>query len=272
MNLVRELDRILRGEATRIENLRDGEIRIPVVGICTAIFILGFVYGFCMSFFSIVNRDGFEWPMLVAPVVKVPLLFMLTLLVTFPSLYVFNALVGSRLSLLSLFRLIIASLAVMLMVLASFGPITSFFSFSTESYSFMILLNVVLFAIAGILGLMFLLQTLHRLTVAPIVEELRRTAPPPATDTSETPSDEGIPMAPPQREPSSIDALPSHPMSSKVKAVVRIWIVIFGFVGAQMAWLMRPFVGAPGMEFTWFRPRGGNFFEAVWNNLVHFLN
>ena len=41
-----------------------------------------------------------------------PALFFLTLVVTFPSLYVFNALVGSRLNLLALFRLLVAALAV----------------------------------------------------------------------------------------------------------------------------------------------------------------
>jgi hypothetical protein len=40
---------------------------------------------------------------------KVPLLFGLTLLVTFPSLYVFNALVGSQLTLSSVLRLIVAA-------------------------------------------------------------------------------------------------------------------------------------------------------------------
>jgi hypothetical protein len=30
-----------------------------------------------------------------------------------------------------------------------------------------------------------------------------------------------------------------------------------------MAWVLRPFVGNPNQPFTWFRPRRGNFFEAV---------
>jgi hypothetical protein len=27
--------------------------------------------------------------------------------------------------------------------------------------------------------------------------------------------------------------------------------------------VLRPFIGAPGYEFAWFRPREGSFFEAV---------
>ena len=57
-----------------------------------------------------------------------------------------------------------ASLAVNLAVLASLGPIVMFFSLSTKSYAFIQLLNVVMFSVAGVLGLIFLLQTLHRLT------------------------------------------------------------------------------------------------------------
>ena len=103
---------------------------------------------------------------LLATTIKVPALFYLTLLVTFPSLYVFNALVGSRLTLVSVLQLLVASLAVNLAVLASLGPIVLFFSLSTKSYAFIQLLNVVMFSVAGVLGLIFLLQTLHRLTSA----------------------------------------------------------------------------------------------------------
>jgi len=59
-----------------------------------------------------------------------------------PSLYVFNALVGSRLTMLSVLRLLTISLAVMLTVLASLGPIVAFFSASTTNYHFMLILNV----------------------------------------------------------------------------------------------------------------------------------
>ena len=96
---------------------------------------------------------------------KVPALFFLTLGVTFPSLYVFNALVGSRLLMTSALRLLLAALAVTVTVLASIGPIVAFFSVSTTSYPFILLLNVVVFAVAGLLGMSFLLQTLHRLSL-----------------------------------------------------------------------------------------------------------
>ena len=94
---------------------------------------MGFAWG--RSRCSVSGPNAWQ---LVASMAKVPLLFYLTLLVTLPSLYVFNALVGSRLSLGTVIRLLVASLGVMVTVLASLGPIVAFFSVSTTSYPFMV--------------------------------------------------------------------------------------------------------------------------------------
>lgn len=250
---VRELDRILRGEATRLEDLDRGTIRIPPAGISFMIILLGMIYGLCMGAFTLMNRDPVEWRQILAATVKVPALFLLTLVVTFPSLYVFNALVGSRLRLAAVLPLIITSMAVTLAVLASFGPITAFFSMTTESYSFIVLFNVVIFSVAGCLGLLFLLQTLHRLVVSTTLTE-------PATPEGE----EGA--------PSPIEPVQGHVLGSHVKSVFRIWILVFGVVGAQMAWVLRPFIGSPLMPFSWLRPRESSFFESVWRHLVHLFS
>ena len=160
-----ELDRILRGEATRPADIQLADIRIPILGISAVIGILAILYGFCMGVFALVHgvesgTFGRALRQTFASMTKVPLLFMLTLLVTFPSLYVFNALVGSQLRIFSVLKLLIASLAVNLAVLASMGPILAFFSVSTPNYPFIVLLNVLIFSIAGVLGLSFLVQTL----------------------------------------------------------------------------------------------------------------
>lgn len=46
-------------------------------------------------------------------------------------------------------------------------------------------------------------------------------------------------------------------------SIFRIWVLIYDLVGAQMGWLLRPFIGDPSLPFQWFRPRSGNFFLAV---------
>lgn len=53
-----------------------------------------------------------------------------------------------------------------------------------------------------------------------------------------------------------------------------VWIVIYQFVGAQMAWLLKPWVGHTGTDDR-FLPLAenmqGNFYEAVFNVLVNLL-
>lgn len=264
---IRALDRILRGEATRLSALEQGKVDVPLFGLCVVIVVLGVMYGAFMGTFALFREDGPVYQQLVASMVKVPALFFLTLLVTFPSLYVFNALVGSRLGVMAVLRLLIASLGVDLAVLWSLGFIVAFFSVSTTSYLFMVLLNVVVYSVAGILGLSFLLQTLHRLTVAQQRDERqpRPALPPDATAAGE--QLEAI-VAEAVEEPGALDRLDQSPASAPVKVVFRCWVVVFGLVGAQMGWVLRPFIGNPAQPFEWFRPRDSNFLQAVWNSIV----
>ena len=97
--------------------------------------------------------------------VKVPLLFYLTLLVTLPSLYVFNALVGSRLD-AGHGRSTAGG------VVGGHGHGTGFAGPDRRvllgehhSYPFMSCSTSSSLRYAGSLGLLFLLQTLHRLSV-----------------------------------------------------------------------------------------------------------
>lgn len=55
--------------------------------------------------------------------------------------------------------------------------------------------------------------------------------------------------------------------------LLRIWLIIYMFVGIQMAWTLRPFIGAPGSPVQFFREEGwGNAYvnigRMVWETLV----
>ena len=179
------MDRILRGEATRLGVLREESLKIPLGGLLLVILLMAVLYGVCMGFFAGFREGGPFFMQWFAGIVKVPALFFLTLAVTFPSLYVFNALVGSRLSFVAVFQLLVASLAVNVAVLASLGPIVAFFSVSTTSYPFILLLNVLVFVVSGVLGFAFMLQTLYRLSAA-------RHAPLPPSPQPDAPQDEHL--------------------------------------------------------------------------------
>jgi hypothetical protein len=270
---IKSLDRILRGEATRLPMLREGKLDVPVVGLSLIIAMLGILYGLCMGLFAVTPGGSGHAMQLPATMLKVPALFLLTLLVTFPSLYVFNALVGSRLFILNVLRLLIASLAMMLAVLSSIGPIVAFFSFTSTSYPFMILLNVTVYAISGLLGLAFLLQTLHRMTIAEgaTLETRSRRQKSVPQDLAEAvaiaqAAHAENPDSVPERSPLDLSA--DHVLAPHGRTAFRIWVVVFGLVGSQMAWVLRPFIGNPDQPFSWFRHPDSNFFQAVFHNAV----
>jgi hypothetical protein len=45
--------------------------------------------------------------------------------------------------------------------------------------------------------------------------------------------------------------------------IMKVWAVLFAFVGVQMAWNLQPFVGDRGKPFQVFRHYEGNFYTAV---------
>ncbi|MGH7214116.1 MAG: hypothetical protein ACREIT_05075 [Tepidisphaeraceae bacterium] len=91
-NSLQALDRILRDEATRVSALQRGTIDIPAAGLVIGLFFLAAaLYGLCMGCYALTSGHGGGAMQMAASMLKVPALFFLTLLVTFPSLYVFNA-------------------------------------------------------------------------------------------------------------------------------------------------------------------------------------
>jgi hypothetical protein len=243
---ITHLDRLLRGQTTDPQTLMNRGIDVPVVGLTMLATGLASLYGLCMGLFAVTGGGSGHAIQILASAVKVPLLFLVTLLVTLPSLYVFNAMVGSRLGLTSVVKLLIGAMAVTVAVLSSLGPIVAFFAVSGSSYPFMLLLNVAVFALSGALGMSFLLRTLKRLSAL----------------------DPCVASPGPDEQAPLVDASTDQ----NVTLVFRIWLLLFGFVGAQTGWILRPFIGSPGKEFTWLRPRGGSFFDAVWRSLMQLLD
>jgi hypothetical protein len=228
---LKSLDALLRGEHTRKDDLQEGRVGLQARRLVLLGLLLGALYGAGMGLYAAVGgRDG-GWRHMASAAVKLPLLFLLTLLVTFPSLYVFSALANSRLRLRETLRLLVAAITVMLGVLASFAPVTAFFTLSTDSYRFLLFLNVVFCSLAGLVGLGFLLRAVK--LVFPDEKASR---------------DEG----------------------GRARRIFRVWLALFAAVGAQMAWILKPFVGNPHLTFEWIRPsRAMNVFEFVLRSLTN---
>ncbi|UCC89445.1 MAG: hypothetical protein JSV81_09080 [Anaerolineales bacterium] len=153
--------------------------------------------------------------------VKLPVLFLATLIVCSPTLYFFNVLFGSNQSLSQNIALILTAITVTSVLLLSFAPITLFFLLTTSHYQFFKLLNVAVFSIAGSMGVLFLSQGMRIVSAS------------------------------------------GHEGSKARRRVLRLWILVYAFVGSQMAWTLRPFIGAPSMRFELFRNLGGNFYTNI---------
>jgi hypothetical protein len=166
--------------------------------------------------------------------VKLPLLFLATLIVCSPTLYFFNVLFGSNQSLTQNVVLIMTAITVTSVLLLSFSPIVLFFLLTTSHYQFFKLLNVAVFSVAGAMGVAFLSQGMRVVSTATRREQ---------TDTG----------------------------ARSRRWVLRFWVLVYGFVGSQMAWTLRPFVGAPSMQFELFRQLGGNFYANVLGSIAEIL-
>ena len=108
----KQLDDLLRGRKTGPEILADGRIELPLSGFVPMAILLGATYGFFMGWYAFLTREPAIYMPLLASAIKLPALFLVTLIVTFPSLYVFNALVGCRLSFGATLRLLVGAIVV----------------------------------------------------------------------------------------------------------------------------------------------------------------
>jgi hypothetical protein len=55
------------------------------------------------------------------------------------------------------------------------------------------------------------------------------------------------------------------------RVVMWLWVLVYAFVGSQMAWTLRPFIGAPSMKFELFRQLGGNFYSNIFASIGELL-
>lgn len=253
---LKEVYDLLRGRMSEREALAEGTGHMRLKPLIIVAVAMGLIYGLFMGVFGLINRpDAYRWAQLLATTVKVPALFFLTLVVTFPSLFVFSALLGVRLGPGDVLRLIVAAITVNMTVLASLGTITAFFTVSTKSYHFIKLLNVGIFATSGVIGLGFLLNLLRRL------EEAQGMGPPPPASVVEPSGD----AAPDESAPAELLPLPSQ--KTAARTIFQVWVFVYGIVGAQMGWILRPFIGDPQLDFVWFRGRESSIFLDFFENL-----
>lgn len=218
------IEKILRNRYGFFEEIREGidlqaKMRAMLISSVSFFALYGAVMGSSHSLWQTMSSA-----------VKLPILFLATLFVCVPSLYFFSLLFGSNQSLSQSVTVILTAITVTAVLLLSCAPITLFFLLTTPSqYQFFKLLNVAIFSISGLMGIVFLYQGIK------VVSGSER---------------EG---------------------ATTRKWVLIMWMFVYAFVGSQMAWTIRPFIGAPGSPFELFRQLGGNFYSNVFYSIGEIL-
>jgi hypothetical protein len=223
-----------------------------------------------------------SWAQALSSIVKLPLLFLATLAICLPTLYLFNLVFGAKLSMMQAVTLILVAVTVTAVLTLAFAPISLFFLISAHSYSFFTLLNVAILTLTAIVGLRFLISGMRALTqhqeiVRHVAEE--QIAPVPV-EPAPVPAPNGgfatpeaavalraIPVAPPIVGPHPAPARVPVPQRSNSMSLLYIWILLFGFVGTQLAWTLRPFFGDPGRPFALFRHIEGTFYADIFQTI-----
>jgi hypothetical protein len=195
----------------------------------------------------------------ISSAIKLPTLYLITLLVCLPTLYIFNVLFGSKQSIAQHFTYLLTAVSVIAILLCGFAPVTLFFLITINNtlkdYSFFLLLNVAIFSLTGILGVSFLYQVMK-----PTLEETEEPFLEPAKNFKDFKEDEVAIVKSDGKQSVQVRT-----------SILRFWLVLYGFVGSQLGWVLRPFFGSPG-QFELFRPREDNFITGVWNAFMNLLN
>jgi hypothetical protein len=261
--------------------------------------------------------------------VKLPLLFLATLAICLPTLYLFNLVFGARLSVMQAVTLIMVCITVISVLALAFAPISLFFLISAHNYGFFKLLNVSILVLSALVGLRFLTSGMRALNdhqeqlaaqaraaealanapVSPAVPAPVAGSPPPAPApaaagpqgpavpvvaqavpaTAAVAGGNGavqmmVPMAPPVqmpgpgwahhqqiRPPALAGPVPPPQQRPTSMTLLYIWILLFGFVGTQLAWTLRPFFGDPGQPFALFRKIEGTFYADIIRTIAHLV-
>lgn len=230
----------------------------------------------CFSIYGAIIGSFHSPLQAIASAVKLPALYLITLIVCLPALYIFNALFGSKKTITQHFTYILSAASVIALMLCGFAPVTLFFIITidpVQDYSFYLLLNVGIFALTGIFGVSFLYQAMrpsleaHSLTSQERGDNMLPEPNPISTNLS---LDDKL-APPPLAELSNPSrALAKDPNVQLRSKILRLWLFLYGFVGSQLGWTLRPFFGSPG-NFELFRPREGNFLTGVWDAFTNIL-
>ncbi len=137
----------LRDRPGFLEEVRQGT-RLPTkiisLLVCSSLFLAA--YGAIIGAYH-------SWMQALSSAIKLPALYLITLLICIPTLFFANIIFGSKRTFGQHLALVLTAVSITSVLLFSFAPITLFFLITTNNYQFLILLNVFIFALTGFIGI-----------------------------------------------------------------------------------------------------------------------
>ncbi len=146
MNHFSVLIRLLRdGAASPMENrktflsdVRNGvKLETKIASLLVASSFFFSVYGAIIGSYG----GGLQ---IISSAIKLPALYLITLIICIPTLYFFDILFGSKLDFKQYVTMALTSVSVISVLLFSFAPVVLFFLISVKGYNFFLLLNVLI--------------------------------------------------------------------------------------------------------------------------------
>ena len=115
--------------------------------------ILTFTYGAVMGCYS-----GFLQALTAG--IKVPVLFLLSLIICYPAFFILQFILGSKMQLSHMTIIILSGFVLTGAIMVSFAPIVILFVLTGGNYYFLQLLHIAVFGVAGIFGMKTILDAL----------------------------------------------------------------------------------------------------------------
>jgi hypothetical protein len=208
-----------------------------------------FLYGFVLGIQHSIWQG-------LASAVKLPLLFLLTIIITLPTLFIFGSLIGTGRTFMQTIVILLAGTTIIALVLVALSPVTLLFGMTTSSYAFFKLLNVGIFVVAWFLGAAF----------------FRAIYAPPIQAGNQTPSYHGTHDDDQEHTAETNKTEQAAENHNKIQSYfIRFWFLLYGFVAVQIAWMLRPFVCSSSMEFQLFRGMRDNVYGDIIYSIAHIL-
>lgn len=177
--------------------------------------LFSFFYGLIMGSYN-------SWMQALSSGAKLMSLLFLTLIICFPSFYIVQLVLGSKVKIKQLAVMMLSGFLMTTTIMLAFAPIVLLFQLSGDNYNFLKFLHVGVFVFSGFFGMRAVLDALRNSF-----------------------AEQGV--------------YPQIGLS-----IFRVWVIIFAFVGIQLAWNLRPFVGWKDMPFELFRKdTQGNFYSTM---------